>query len=158
MARVERHGATTLTIDDVRLAALLRTIATVPDVRVGIIGSEAAEQHAESGGGQTVAEVAAQHELGAGVPRRSWLRDWVSEQQSGFIRTHWVKALQALAADGNHALHLGRLGAYFVGDIKQRIARGILPPNSPATIARKGSSKPLIDTGQLRNSITSVVE
>ena len=29
--------------------------------------------------------------------------------------------------------------------------------NSPATIARKGSDKPLIDTGQLRRAITSVV-
>jgi hypothetical protein len=45
-----------------------------------------------------------------------------------------------------------------VGVIKQRIANGIAPPNSPYTIARKGSSKPLIDTGQLRNSITYQVE
>lgn len=31
------------------------------------------------------------------------------------------------------------------------------PPNSPLTIARKGSDKPLIDTEQLRKSITYVV-
>lgn len=31
-------------------------------------------------------------------------------------------------------------------------------PNSPATIAKKGSDRPLIDTGQLRRSITFVVE
>lgn len=30
-------------------------------------------------------------------------------------------------------------------------------PNAPSTIARKGSAKPLIDTGQLRKSITSRV-
>lgn len=30
-------------------------------------------------------------------------------------------------------------------------------PNAPATIARKGSSKPLIDTGEMRRSITHVV-
>lgn len=30
-------------------------------------------------------------------------------------------------------------------------------PNSPATIARKGSDRPLIDTGELRKSITYVV-
>lgn len=30
-------------------------------------------------------------------------------------------------------------------------------PNRPATIQRKGSDKPLIDTGQLRNAITYVV-
>lgn len=32
------------------------------------------------------------------------------------------------------------------------------PPNSPVTIAEKGSSNPLIDTGALRSSITSKVE
>jgi len=32
------------------------------------------------------------------------------------------------------------------------------PPNAPSTIARKGSDKPLIDTGELRRSITHVEE
>ena len=32
------------------------------------------------------------------------------------------------------------------------------PPNSPKTVARKKSNRPLIDTGQLRKSITHVVE
>jgi hypothetical protein len=31
------------------------------------------------------------------------------------------------------------------------------PPNAPSTIARKGSDRPLIDTGQLRRAITYVV-
>ena len=31
------------------------------------------------------------------------------------------------------------------------------PPNSPVTIARKGSSQPLIDTGAMRQAITHVV-
>lgn len=32
------------------------------------------------------------------------------------------------------------------------------PPNSPKTVARKKSNRPLIDTGQLRKSITHVVK
>lgn len=31
------------------------------------------------------------------------------------------------------------------------------PPNTPATIAAKGSDRPLVDTGQLRKAITHVV-
>ena len=31
------------------------------------------------------------------------------------------------------------------------------PPNAPSTIKRKGSSRPLIDTGQLRRAITYVI-
>lgn len=32
------------------------------------------------------------------------------------------------------------------------------PPNAESTIARKGSDRPMIDTGQLRNSISYIVE
>jgi len=32
-----------------------------------------------------------------------------------------------------------------------------LAPNAPSTIAQKGSSKPLIDTGSMLNSITYAV-
>lgn len=35
--------------------------------------------------------------------------------------------------------------------------RNAWPPNSPATIIRKGSDRPLIDTGQLRKSIVYVI-
>ena len=38
--------------------------------------------------------------------------------------------------------------------VKNYIRQGIPPPNSPATVARKGSSTPLIDTGSMLNSIT----
>ncbi len=31
------------------------------------------------------------------------------------------------------------------------------PPNSPVTVARKGSDRPLVDTGQMRDAITYVV-
>jgi hypothetical protein len=37
-------------------------------------------------------------------------------------------------------------------------SRNNWPPNSAATIARKGSDKPLIDTGQLRRAMDYVVE
>lgn len=37
-------------------------------------------------------------------------------------------------------------------------ARNNWKPNMPSTIARKGSARPLIDTGQLRKSITYIVK
>jgi len=55
-------------------------------------------------------------------------------------------------------LMLTRFGLRYVGLIQQRISSGIAPPNSPVTVARKGSATPLIDTGQLRSSIRSKVE
>lgn len=49
---------------------------------------------------------------------------------------------------------LERVGARFENDILDRIRAHIPPPLSPETIRRKGSTTPLIDTGQLVGSIT----
>ena len=49
------------------------------------------------------------------------------------------------------------LGAQGAGIIQDTIADGSFspnPPNAPATVARKGSSRTLIDTGRMRQSVT----
>ncbi len=51
----------------------------------------------------------------------------------------------------DHAL--GIIGESVTSMIKARIAAGIAPPDSPSTIKRKGSSTPLVDTGQLKGSV-----
>jgi hypothetical protein len=142
-------------IDDARLEALLRHARSPIDLKVGIIGSAAKAPH--PGTALTTAEVAARHELGAGVPRRSWLRDWVEEDKEQ-IRLEWIRAMQnAVIADEPFGVHIGRMGLVLVGRCQQRIANRIPPPNADSTIRRKGSDVPLIDTGQLRTSITSEV-
>lgn len=54
---------------------------------------------------------------------------------------------------------LATAGAFLEGEIKQTIQRGRpeWAPLKPATVRRKRSSKPLIDTGKLLNSITHQV-
>ena len=52
---------------------------------------------------------------------------------------------------------LGLLGARMSADMKMTIKNRIPPPLQPETIRRKGSDVPLIDTGQLINSITWAV-
>jgi len=55
---------------------------------------------------------------------------------------------------------LRKAGAFLEGAIKQTITEGRSewPPLSPATIAKKKSSRPLVDTGKLRDSVTHKVE
>lgn len=50
-----------------------------------------------------------------------------------------------------------RAGMVGVNSVMEKFTDGSLAPNAPSTIARKGSSTPLIDTGALRQSITYVV-
>lgn len=52
---------------------------------------------------------------------------------------------------------LGKTGEFMVGAIKDSIRNGEWTPNKPRTIAVKGSSRPLIDTAQMMNSVSAKV-
>ena len=49
---------------------------------------------------------------------------------------------------------LSKLGIMAQGDIQGEITSLSSPPNSPVTIALKGSGNPLIDTGAMRQAVT----
>lgn len=124
---------------------------------VGVMGKEGGKVHGQ-GKGATVAEIAAAHEFGLGVPERSWLRGWFDEH-----RTEIQEDLKKVS----RAVILGRLtreqglellGVKYVGQIQARIATSLPPPNAEATIRKKGSSTTLIDSGQFRSAITSELE
>lgn len=93
------------------------------------------------------------------IPPRPFLQpsieanqDLIAKQQSKIIQT-------ALNKPQNTELEIRKLGM-----LGQNLARGWFtdprngwPPNAPSTVARKGSDRPNIDTGQLRRAITYVV-
>jgi len=124
-------------------------------VRVGVIGDEAEAQHQADD--LTVVDIATAHEFGVGVPQRSWLREWVDENEPELQRR--MRAIADAVVKRGLPLKPGldAFGEKAVGEIKQRISGSIPPPNSPVTIARKGSSTTLINTEQFRSSITSDV-
>lgn len=106
----------------------------------------------------TVADVALIHEYGLGsVPERSFLRAWVDENQPA-IEARLKREVEG-ALFGKHSPQqaMDRFGLWAVGEIKKRIIGGITPALAAETIVRKGSSTPLIDTGQLLSSITHAV-
>lgn len=126
------------------------------DITVGVHTDDGAAGH---GDGLTVADIATFHEFGTQtVPMRSFIRGWYDENPE-FIRDTLKRELTAVAS-GKRTLDqaLARAALIFEGSVKQRIASNIPPPLAPATIARKGSSVALIDTGQLRNAIRGRVK
>jgi hypothetical protein len=131
-----------------------RELAKGPAVDVGVIGSAA---DADKGDGVTVAMVAEWAELGIGQPMRSWLRGWIDEEQAEIEKRIAEETKAVLAGKRTRQQALARVGVWAVGQIQARIARGIAPPNAESTIDKKGSATPLVDTGQLRSSITSRV-
>lgn len=97
----------------------------------------------------TIAEIGFKHEFGIGVPRRSWLRESVD-----MFHDKMLDAFQDMIKEGGTLKQaFGYMGAKGQSLIQERIAKGIMPPNSEATIAKKGSSTPLIDEGIFRASI-----
>jgi hypothetical protein len=108
--------------------------------------------------GMTVADVAMIHEYGLGdAPERSWLRAWVDENQAAIEARLKTEVEAALFGKRTAEQAMERFGLWAVGEIKKRIIAGIGPALADETVKRKGSSTPLIDSGQLLSSITHQV-
>lgn len=109
--------------------------------------------------GATIAEVASFHELGLGVPRRSFLTDYVDENEKA-LREKMTLIGKAVIEGKieSTAQGLDRFGLLQKGEVQRRIRDGIEPELDDATIERKGSSTPLIDGGALWGSIDFKVE
>ncbi len=118
----------------------------------------ALEAHEKRHGGSldvvTTASIAASHEFGTdSTPERPILRPVVDGNRLEYrklVRRLWDKVC-ALEITIEGALVV--LGSRIESDVKRWITDGPHLPNSPATIARKGSSRPLIDTGVMRDQV-----
>ena len=136
---------------------ILRDLAKTDkaEVFVGIRQAKGSEEH-DPGSGITIAEIGTIHEFGApaaNIPERSFLRATV-DQSEGLLQKRLAHGMGQVL-DGTQTVTgaLSLVGETAVGAVQVRIAKGIAPALAPATIAAKGSSKPLIDTGRLRGSI-----
>ncbi len=129
----------------------LRELGGHPAVYVGVRGQAASEK--PPGSDATIVEIAAFNEFGTEhIPARSFLRSTVDEN-----RREYGEALsQAITETVNGKpvrLAFGKVGEAAVRDVQQKMRNLATPPNAPSTIAKKGSSNPLIDKGRLRQSI-----
>lgn len=123
-------------------------------VKVGVPGT------ATEADGTKIAMIAAVHEFGRpdlGIPERPFLRGSILASRQKYIKMakRGAKKVAEGVMDSGTVYRL--IGAEAVGNVQEYIRNADFVPLKPATIKRKGSSKPLIDTGQLRQSITYVV-
>lgn len=110
-------------------------------------------------------DLAAKHEFGIGVPRRSMLRmplhlhgDRVLKDAQDDARAQLKDVARNPKATAKKVLTRLGIGAEnLVQDAFASGGFGTWAPNAPATIALKGSDAPLIDTAQLRRAVDSRV-
>jgi phage gpG-like protein len=143
--------------------AMLQRLAGAKGARVvvGVLADGPKREHGGDEGPASLLEVAAIHEFGApagGIPQRSFIRGTVDDKAAEIRALQQAQAQRILRGDVDTPTALEQVGVKVAGWVQQRIAQGIEPPNAASTVERKGSSKPLVDTGQLRSSITSKVE
>lgn len=163
------------------LTALVKSFDEKRVVKLGVFGATQHENErkasgevyskAEGGGhstgsapaGLTNADLAAVHELGSisrGIPARSFLR-MPLHQKTEEIMKEARKGADKLLATGQMVKLLTRLGISCENAVQRAFASGgfgLWKALKAATIRRKHSSRELIDTAQLRRSITSKVE
>jgi len=105
--------------------------------------------------GIEIAPYAYRNEFGLGVPQRSFMRS-TYEEKNGWkngIEQVYDEVIQGRSVESA----VGMLGEIVTNDIKTKISNNIPPPNAIETVRRKGSSKTLIDTGAMRQSIRPVI-
>lgn len=91
---------------------------------------------------------------GGPIPERPFMRNAMRNNRAAYTTAMKTAALQIVM--GKTTLHqvLSKLGILAQRDIQREITALTSPPNAPVTIALKGSSKPLIDKGEMRQAVT----
>lgn len=124
--------------------------ASTMEVAVGIFeGSRNAE-------GESIAEYATYNEFGTSkIPARPFMALSVDRNKPAIAKD--LDSGMERITSGASTVHkeLNRIGAKHASRVQATITGpDIPPPLSPITVARKGSTKTLVDTGAMTNAVT----
>lgn len=128
--------------------------------RVGILGGKAARTGADP---MNNAEIGVEHEFGseaAHIPPRSFLRMPLEEKRRELMKSFSKSSTKSAIETGNYKKVFENLGVDAEAIVQEAFATGGFghwPALKDSTIKKKKSSAILIDTKQLRDSITSDV-
>ena len=130
-------------------------------VMVGVPAGAAEED------GTSLAMIGAVHEFGLpeqNIPERSWLRGGIRAAREKLSRVNIASLKDVLAGKATVTGALDKLGVVAAGEVKRGFVTQTFAPLKPATIAErkrkfgKSSTRPLVATGQLRQSVAHQLE
>lgn len=104
--------------------------------------------------GPSIIDVAIWNNFGIRVPRRDFMTPASQEWQKYFEQMVEMSREEIINGEidiDNFLNLMGQAGAEFISEAIVRLRR---PPNSPRTIAKKKSSNPLVDSGDLSKAPT----
>ena len=134
-------------------------------VNIGILSDAGVhEGNEKSKKSITYAEIASIQEFGnktnkfyghhAPIPARPFMRMTFDKNKRKIKQTVEVFLDRIYSGIGTAKQGLKRLGLEHQSDVQTTIESGRFKANAPATKDRKGSSKPLIDSGNMKNKIS----
>lgn len=155
---------TNIKIDLDQLEEMVDGLSKKYTTRVGILGSDVEKTDEESG--LTNSEIGFKNEFGSiteNIPARSFLRFPIEHKRKNIITflNNKKASIQKKIFNGDMESLNTILGIVAEGVIQDAFAThgfGQWKANAPSTIAKKGSASPLIDTAELRKSISSEVK
>lgn len=122
------------------------------EVVVGFQAGEATEEN-----GADLVDIAAYNELGtSGTPARPFMKQSF-ENHEDVLKKACERVNNTVKSGGSAEQALNALGVELKGLVQSEIVDGEFAPNAEATIKRKKSDKPLIDTGTMRQSVNYAV-
>lgn len=131
-------------------------------VDVGLFGEGKVKETAKSSKAKSITApelviIGATHEFGSpqkNIPERSYLRATLQEHKDEVTALFSQRVPELLLKGEDVKKFLDKIGVWFTGLVQKKIVTGPFKKLKQKTIDAKGSSKPLIDTGRLRQSIT----
>ncbi len=141
-----------MTIDGRKFEKMLKDLEE-NEVRIGFQHGEVIEKEEID-----ICDVAAWNELGTvNMPSRPFLRESVDENEAkinNFLQSKKSELIRGISAEQI----LKEIGIFQKDLIQEKITEGSFAPNAESTLKKKNSSKPLIDTGRMRQSVNYVIK
>ena len=111
------------------------------------------DDNKKNANGVSIAEYAAYNDLGTNMTTsRPFMRNSAEKHGTDYNRIA-EQTIKGIMSGGSAQAALEKLGVFAKGIVQEEITDGVFESNKESTIGRKGSSKPLIDTGTMRNSV-----
>lgn len=139
------------------LQKMLKTLKDVPHVKVGILG----DKNARRDGKETNASIGAKHEFGEdGLPMRSFLRVPITQHMQSYLEESGLfdkKSTEKILASGDLTSFVAKIGIVAENIVADAFDTGGFGRWQPSNMKFKTNAQTLVETQQLRNSISSEV-
>lgn len=141
-----------------RELASFRNSSVLIGFQEGTLTKKEVKGQREKEGGLSMPQIAAANEFGTKrIPARPFMSTSFDENRSRIEKLIQIQYQKVKDGKQKAENALIGVGVVVVGMIQQKIRAILSPPNAPSTIKAKGSSKPLIDFGQMIQSVREKV-